>query len=178
MYLSVALRRHHHPSTPLCWFIYFVDYPCIHLSSCSTLNLSGIGILLGVTSAYSLALCFKMILQCKFSINSTKSSKVYLFELIVLTLLTSCRAVMAGWLIKGLRGPLTTNVTKFWKITLMGAPEIIRIFELTTVLLTSQKHILNNYFYTFPCNSKHFYCIGNINEEKAKFSSCFSELNI
>ena len=34
------------------------------------------------------------------------------------------------------------------------------------------------YSYTFPCNSKHFYCIGNINQEKAKFSSCFSELNI
>ena len=34
-------------------------------------------------------------------------------------------------------------VTEFWKITLMGAPEIIRIFELTTILLTSQKHILN-----------------------------------
>ena len=25
----------------------------------------------------------------------------------------------------------------------MGVPEIIRIFELTTILLTSQKHILN-----------------------------------
>ena len=35
------------------------------------------------------------------------------------------------------------NVTKFWKITLMGVPEIIRIFEFTTILLTSQKHILN-----------------------------------
>ena len=34
-------------------------------------------------------------------------------------------------------------VTKFWKITLMGAPEIIKIFEFTTILLTSQKHILN-----------------------------------
>jgi len=30
-------------------------------------------------------------------------------------------------------------VTEFWKITLMGAPEIIRIFEFTTILLTSQK---------------------------------------
>ena len=34
-------------------------------------------------------------------------------------------------------------VTKFWKITLMGVPEIIRIFEFTTILLTPQKHILN-----------------------------------
>jgi len=31
------------------------------------------------------------------------------------------------------------NVTEFWKITLMGVPEIIRIFECTTILLTSQK---------------------------------------
>ena len=34
-------------------------------------------------------------------------------------------------------------VTEFWKITLMGAPEIIRIFEFTTISLTSQKHILD-----------------------------------
>jgi len=34
-------------------------------------------------------------------------------------------------------------VTEFWKITLMGAPEIIKIFEFTTILLTSQKHFKN-----------------------------------
>jgi len=34
-------------------------------------------------------------------------------------------------------------VAEFWKITLMGAPEIIRIFEFTTILLTSQKHFKN-----------------------------------
>ena len=32
---------------------------------------------------------------------------------------------------------------RIWKITLMGVPEIIRIFEFTTILLTSQKHIFN-----------------------------------
>ena len=52
------------------------------------------------------------------------------------------------------------NVTEFWKITLMGVPGI---FEFATVLLTSQK--------------QHFYCIETINEQKAIFSSCFSELN-
>ena len=31
----------------------------------------------------------------------------------------------------------------FWKITLMGLPKTIRIFEFTTLLLTSQKHILH-----------------------------------
>ena len=31
-------------------------------------------------------------------------------------------------------------------------------------------------FYSFLCNSKHFYCIGAINKQKAKISSCFSEL--
>ena len=30
------------------------------------------------------------------------------------------------------------NVTEFWKITLMDAPEIIRIFEFTAILLTLQ----------------------------------------
>jgi len=34
----------------------------------------------------------------------------------------------------------TTYVTEFWKITLMGAPETIRIFNFITVLLTSEKH--------------------------------------
>ena len=34
------------------------------------------------------------------------------------------------------------------------------------------------YFYTFPCNLKHFYCIWTIPKQKIKFSSCFSELNI
>ena len=34
-------------------------------------------------------------------------------------------------------------VTEFWKITLMGMPETIRNFELTTILLTSQKYILS-----------------------------------
>jgi len=33
---------------------------------------------------------------------------------------------------------VATYVTEFWKITLMGAPEIIRIFEFTTILLTSK----------------------------------------
>jgi len=34
-------------------------------------------------------------------------------------------------------------VTKFFTITLMDVPETIRIFDFTTVLLTSQKHILH-----------------------------------
>ena len=40
-------------------------------------------------------------------------------------------------------GFVTAFVTEFWKITLIGVPETIRIFEFTTILLTSQKHILN-----------------------------------
>ena len=60
-------------------------------------------------------------------------------------------------------------VTEFWKITLVGMPEIIRIFEYATILLTSQK-----YFYTFPCNSKHFYCIGILNKKKTQiFQAAF-----
>ena len=33
---------------------------------------------------------------------------------------------------------MCTYVTEFWKITLVGTSEIIRIFEFTTILLTSQ----------------------------------------
>jgi len=36
-----------------------------------------------------------------------------------------------------------TIVTEFWKITLMGVPGTTRTFEFTSILLTSQKHILN-----------------------------------
>ena len=34
--------------------------------------------------------------------------------------------------------PVTLNVTEFWKITLMGAPETIRVFVFTMMLLTSE----------------------------------------
>jgi len=34
-------------------------------------------------------------------------------------------------------------VTEFWKINFIGVPETIRIFDFTTILLASQKHILN-----------------------------------
>ena len=32
--------------------------------------------------------------------------------------------------------------------------------------LADNTKTLCKYFYTFPCNSKHFYCIGTINEPK------------
>jgi len=35
---------------------------------------------------------------------------------------------------------ILTNVTEFWKVTLLSVPEIIRIFELTIISLTLQKH--------------------------------------
>jgi len=60
-----------------------------------------------------------------------------------------------------------TFVTEFWKITLMGAPETIRVYHtLDDITKTFFKC-----FYIFPWNS-------NIYEQKTKFSSCFSELNI
>jgi len=34
--------------------------------------------------------------------------------------------------------PLPIFVTEFWKITLMGVPETIRIFKFTMVLLTAE----------------------------------------
>ena len=90
---------------------------CIHLSSCSTLDLSGMGILLGVASAYCLASGFKMILYSPSIVprpwNSSEcwSRMVCLFKSIVLIMLTKCRAVMAGQPIKGLHSPLTTNMS-------------------------------------------------------------------
>jgi len=45
--------------------------------------------------------------------------------------------------LKQLQHKATKYVTEFWKITLMDTPEIIRIFEFSTILLTAQKHFKN-----------------------------------
>ena len=49
-------------------------------------------------------------------------------------------------------------VTEFWKITLMGVPEIIRIFEFTTILLTAQKQFKNilHFFLKFKAYLLHW----------------------
>ena len=65
-------------------------------------------------------------------------------------------------------------VTEFWKITLMGAPETIRILK----VYHSADKTFSKYLFTFSCNSKYLYFIGTINMLKFKHLSCFSELNI
>ena len=65
-------------------------------------------------------------------------------------------------------------VTKFWKINFIGAHlKKIRIFDFTTINLAGITKTQFKYFYPFPCNSKHFYCIGTINEQKTKFQADF-----
>jgi len=64
---------------------------------------------------------------------------------------------------------LPAFVNKFWKITLMGMPETISLpqfyYNITKVYF--------KYFYTFPCNLEHFYCIGAIIEQKKIFKLFF-----
>jgi len=47
----------------------------------------------------------------------------------------------------------SVNVTEFWKITDMGAPETIRIFEFSMALLIAE--ILLKIFLNSTCNFRH-----------------------
>ena len=67
-------------------------------------------------------------------------------------------------------------MTEFWKVTLMGVPETIRIFEFIMMLVTSESYF--KVFYTFSCNSKHLKLIETKNMFKIKILGSFSELNI
>ena len=67
-------------------------------------------------------------------------------------------------------------VPNFGKSPLWVCLKLLEFLSLPQSADITETHF--KYFYTFPCNSMHFYCIGTINEQKTKFSSCFSELNI
>jgi len=67
-----------------------------------------------------------------------------------------------------LYGLVYVYVTEFWKITLWAHLKQLE-FLLVYHYLADITKTHFKYFYTFPGDSKQFYCIRTIKEQKAKF---------